>query len=88
MDHMKTLWGSWCVGVVDQGDEKKAEKRGMKDWSGFKMFFGGYVPLLLCQAVADVQGYWVQIRNSPRRGRRCSLSSIQRYVYPSARQRY
>ena len=51
MDHMKTLWGSWCVGVVDQGDEKKAEKRGMKDWSGFKMFFGGYVPLLLCQVV-------------------------------------
>jgi len=41
MDHMKTLWGSWCVGVVDQGDIKKAEQRGMKDWSGFKMFFGG-----------------------------------------------
>jgi len=41
MDHMKTLWGSWCVGVVESGDIGKAEKRGMKDWSGFKMFFGG-----------------------------------------------
>jgi N-acyl-phosphatidylethanolamine-hydrolysing phospholipase D len=85
MDHMKTLWGSWCVGVVDQGDEKKAEQRGMKDWSGFKMFFGGYVPSSPCQIVADIQRYWVQIRNSSRRRRRCHLSSIQRYVNPSSR---
>lgn len=41
MDHMKTLWGSWCVGVVENEDIEKAETRGMKDFSGFKMFFGG-----------------------------------------------
>jgi L-ascorbate metabolism protein UlaG (beta-lactamase superfamily) len=41
LDHMKTLWGSWCVGVVERGDVGKASERGMKDWSGFKMFFGG-----------------------------------------------
>ena len=41
MDHMKTLWGSWCVGVVEQQDASKALQRGMKDWVGFKMFFGG-----------------------------------------------
>ena len=43
MDHMKTLWGSWSVGVVERGDIDKASNRGMKDWAGFKMFFGGYV---------------------------------------------
>lgn len=41
MDHMKTLWGSWCVGVVESKDACKAAQRGMKDWDGFKMFFGG-----------------------------------------------
>lgn len=41
MDHMKTLWGSWCVGVVEREDAGKASQRGMKDWKGFKMFFGG-----------------------------------------------
>jgi L-ascorbate metabolism protein UlaG (beta-lactamase superfamily) len=41
MDHMKTLWGSWCVGVVEKGDIEKASERGMKDWEGFKWFFGG-----------------------------------------------
>lgn len=41
MDHMKTLWGSWSIGVVEKNDIKKASERGMKDWAGFKMFFGG-----------------------------------------------
>jgi len=45
MDHMKTLWGSWCVGVVEKEDLGKAKERGMKDWSGFNLFFGGSVPL-------------------------------------------
>jgi N-acyl-phosphatidylethanolamine-hydrolysing phospholipase D len=55
MDHMKTLWGSWCVGVVESEDIEKAEKRGMKDWSGFNMFFGGWVPLCNRWYLADEQ---------------------------------
>ena len=41
MDHMKTLWGSWSVGVVEKEDISKSSARGMKDWAGFKIFFGG-----------------------------------------------
>ncbi|ORY34044.1 beta-lactamase superfamily domain-domain-containing protein [Naematelia encephala] len=41
LDHMTTLWGSWCVGVVDDEDASKARQQGMKDWKGFRMFFGG-----------------------------------------------
>jgi N-acyl-phosphatidylethanolamine-hydrolysing phospholipase D len=55
MDHMKTLWGSWCVGVVESEDIEKAEKRGMKDWSGFNMFFGGWVPYCTRWYLADEQ---------------------------------
>ena len=40
-DQMKTLWGSWCVGVVEADDRQKAMRQGMKEWSGFKLFFGG-----------------------------------------------
>jgi N-acyl-phosphatidylethanolamine-hydrolysing phospholipase D len=45
MDHMKTLWGSWCIGVVEKEDIDKATERGMKDLSGFKWFFGGLVQI-------------------------------------------
>ncbi|WRT66303.1 uncharacterized protein IL334_003257 [Kwoniella shivajii] len=41
LDHMTTLWGSWCLGVVEQEENDKAIERGMKDWIGFKVFFGG-----------------------------------------------
>lgn len=40
-DHMTTLWGSWCIGVVDRQDEGRAEQTGMRDWQGFKLYFGG-----------------------------------------------
>lgn len=40
-DHMTTLWGSWCVGVVEDEDSERAVEVGMKDWKGFKVFFGG-----------------------------------------------
>jgi hypothetical protein len=38
---MKTLWGSWSIGVVERENINKASERGMKDWAGFKVFFGG-----------------------------------------------
>lgn len=41
LDHMKTLWGSWIFGVVDEGDWERRDERGMKGWRGFKCFFGG-----------------------------------------------
>ncbi|EAL23556.1 hypothetical protein CNBA2030 [Cryptococcus deneoformans B-3501A] len=41
LDHMTTLWGSWCVGVVEAADAGKVLKRGMNDWKGFKIYFGG-----------------------------------------------
>ncbi|WWC61814.1 uncharacterized protein I303_104399 [Kwoniella dejecticola CBS 10117] len=41
LDHMTTLWGSWCLGVVEPEDQDKVEKRGMLDWKGFKLYFGG-----------------------------------------------
>lgn len=67
MDHMKTLWGSWCVGVVEKEDLGKAKERGMKDWSGFNLFFGGSVPLLSYpRQVTDIQRYGIPICNSPR----------------------
>lgn len=40
-DHMTTLWGSWCVGVVEEKDQETAAERGMKGWEGFKVYFGG-----------------------------------------------
>ena len=40
-DHMTTLWGSWCVGVVEERDSGKAVEPSMKGWAGFKVFFGG-----------------------------------------------
>jgi N-acyl-phosphatidylethanolamine-hydrolysing phospholipase D len=40
-DHMSTLWGSWCVGVVEESDAERALEAGMKEWEGFKVFFGG-----------------------------------------------
>ncbi|WWD17338.1 hypothetical protein CI109_101779 [Kwoniella shandongensis] len=40
-DHMTTLWGSWCVGVVEEQDRQSAGERGMRDWEGFKVYFGG-----------------------------------------------
>ncbi|WVQ82278.1 hypothetical protein IAT38_004406 [Cryptococcus sp. DSM 104549] len=40
-DHMTTLWGSWCVGVVEEADRGKVLERGMKGWEGFKLYFGG-----------------------------------------------
>jgi N-acyl-phosphatidylethanolamine-hydrolysing phospholipase D len=41
LDHMTTLWGSWCVGVVEKEDEGRARDLGMKGWKGFNVFFGG-----------------------------------------------
>ncbi|TYJ55675.1 hypothetical protein B9479_003578 [Cryptococcus floricola] len=41
LDHMTTLWGSWCVGVVEDADREYALEPGMKDWKGFKAYFGG-----------------------------------------------
>ncbi|KAK4685444.1 N-acyl-phosphatidylethanolamine-hydrolyzing phospholipase D, partial [Tremellales sp. Uapishka_1] len=41
LDHMSTLWGSWTLGVVDPADEAQCAERGMRDWTGFKVFFGG-----------------------------------------------
>lgn len=41
MDHMKTLWASWCIGVIEKEDADKAEERGMLGWKGFKLYFGG-----------------------------------------------
>ncbi|ORX36694.1 beta-lactamase superfamily domain-domain-containing protein [Kockovaella imperatae] len=41
LDHMTTLWGSWCIGVVDADDALKATDLGMKGWKGWRMFFGG-----------------------------------------------
>jgi hypothetical protein len=41
LDHMTTLWGSWCLGVVENEDEGRARELGMKGWKGFKVFFGG-----------------------------------------------
>ncbi|WVQ67735.1 uncharacterized protein L199_005940 [Kwoniella botswanensis] len=41
LDHMTTLWGSWCFGVVEEEDRPKVNERGMRDWQGFKVFFGG-----------------------------------------------
>lgn len=41
LDHMTTLWGSWCVGVVEAADAGKVLERGMNDWKGFKIYFGG-----------------------------------------------
>ncbi len=41
MDHMTTLWGSWCVGVVAPEDLGRCRRGGMRDWKGFKVFFGG-----------------------------------------------
>lgn len=38
---MTTLWGSWCVGVVEKEDEGRAGELGMRGWKGFKVFFGG-----------------------------------------------
>ncbi|OCF43180.1 N-acyl-phosphatidylethanolamine-hydrolyzing phospholipase D [Kwoniella heveanensis CBS 569] len=40
-DHMTTLWGSWCLGVVEEEDKALVGKRGMNGWKGFKVFFGG-----------------------------------------------
>ncbi|WVR06992.1 hypothetical protein IAU60_004030 [Kwoniella sp. DSM 27419] len=40
-DHMTTLWGSWCLGVVEDEDRRKVGQRGMQDWAGFKVYFGG-----------------------------------------------
>ncbi|WVQ99331.1 hypothetical protein IAU59_006463 [Kwoniella sp. CBS 9459] len=40
-DHMTTLWGSWCLGVIEDEDKGLVGKRGMKGWKGFKVFFGG-----------------------------------------------
>ncbi|KAK8864364.1 hypothetical protein IAR55_001611 [Kwoniella newhampshirensis] len=40
-DHMTTLWGSWCVGVVEEKDRDRASERGMNGWEGFKVYFGG-----------------------------------------------
>lgn len=40
-DHMTTLWGSWCIGVIEDEDAKRAIDRGMNGWKGFKMYFGG-----------------------------------------------
>jgi N-acyl-phosphatidylethanolamine-hydrolysing phospholipase D len=41
LDHMTTLWGSWCVGVVEDVDKVTAATQGMEGWTGFKIFFGG-----------------------------------------------
>ncbi|WVW83847.1 hypothetical protein I302_105868 [Kwoniella bestiolae CBS 10118] len=41
LDHMTTLWGSWCFGVVEDEDRARANERGMRDWKGFKVYFGG-----------------------------------------------
>nr|XP_019010905.1 N-acyl-phosphatidylethanolamine-hydrolyzing phospholipase D [Kwoniella pini CBS 10737]OCF49686.1 N-acyl-phosphatidylethanolamine-hydrolyzing phospholipase D [Kwoniella pini CBS 10737] len=41
LDHMTTLWGSWCLGVVEERDKDKVDQRGMRGWEGFKIFFGG-----------------------------------------------
>ncbi|WWC89388.1 uncharacterized protein L201_004311 [Kwoniella dendrophila CBS 6074] len=42
LDHMTTLWGSWCLGVIEsEEDKEKISQRGMKDCVGFKAFFGG-----------------------------------------------
>ena len=40
-DHMTTLWGSWCLGVVGEEEKALVDQRGMSGWKGFKMFFGG-----------------------------------------------
>lgn len=40
-DHMCSLWGSWCVGVVGPGREADALRPGMLGWTDFKVFFGG-----------------------------------------------
>jgi len=38
---MTTLWASWCFGVIESEDAERADERGMKDWKGFKLYFGG-----------------------------------------------
>ena len=40
-DHMTTLWGSWCIGVVEASDADNATQLGMTGWKGLKVFFGG-----------------------------------------------
>lgn len=41
LDHMKTLWGSWCFGVIEKEDWERRGERGMQGWKGFKCYFGG-----------------------------------------------
>lgn len=42
LDHMTTLWGSWCVGVIDHSDRHRAFEPGMAaPWAGFKAYFAG-----------------------------------------------
>ncbi|WVO16258.1 hypothetical protein L204_103932 [Cryptococcus depauperatus] len=56
-DHMTTLWGSWCVGAVGQADRKIALDRGMKEWAGFKIFFGGDTGYRYATAPEDDENY-------------------------------
>ena len=62
LDHMTTLWGSWCVGVVEPEDSSRARDLGMNDWKGFKAFFGGSANRYLFRLRADTkQGYGVSV---------------------------
>ncbi|KAL7421799.1 hypothetical protein Q5752_003570 [Cryptotrichosporon argae] len=62
-DQMRSLWGSWCVGVAGRG--VRASEPGMREWDGFKVFFGGDTgyryatapeddPTAICPAFQDI----------------------------------